>query len=110
MKNLKILEDQVNALTKEQQDNVLKAGRIGKILIWCTAFLMLAGMGVETVMFLKTPKAYLYFDRYIKSVADIIIFGIVLFFAEYFIIKAKVPYYSDKVCAYIKKSRKKSNK
>lgn len=107
MKDLKAVEEKVNKLTEEQKNKVIKANRTGIILILFTMLLVFAGMGFISYVFLKTPKAYLYFSKFVIGIIAIIAVGIILMFAEYFIIKAKVPYYNDKVCRYIKKNRKK---
>lgn len=109
MKDIKAIEEKVNKLTDEQKAKVLKANRTGIILILFTTLLIFAGMGIVAVTFLKTPKAYLHFDGFVIKIISVILVGIMLFFAEYFIIKRKVPYYDDKVCRYIKKNRKKKD-
>ena len=106
MKNLKNIEETAEQLTETQKDNVLKANRTGILLILLNTVLVFAGMTLLTVDFLKTKQAHLYFDGLVFKVVLVIIAGIALSFAEYFVIKKKVPYYDDKVCRYIKKSRK----
>ena len=105
MKDLKSVEEAVNKLTEEQKDKVLKANRTGIILMLFIVLITMVAMLVAVLVFLKTPKAYLYFDKFVISIVAIVVFGLALCSAEYFVIKKKVPYYSDKVCKYIRKKK-----
>lgn len=106
MKDNKSVEEIVNGLTEEQKNEILKADKTGVLLVLLNMVLVIVGMGLLVIDFLKTPKAYLYFDGFIIKIVVVIVGGIVLSLAEYFIIKKKVPRYDDKVCRFIKKSRK----
>jgi len=107
MKELKSVVETVNSLTEEQKEKVLKANRYGIIAMIITTLLCLGTMLFSVIVFLKTPKAHLHFDKFVIVIVSIVVIGLALCFVEYFFIKKKVPYYSDKVCVYIRKSRKK---
>lgn len=106
MKDTRPIEEQVAELTDEQKENIIKINRYGILAMLGITFLSFIAMLFAVAVFLKTPKAYLYFDQFVVSIIAIVAVNLVLCIATYVFLRIKFPYYSDKRRSYIKRERK----
>ena len=109
MKDTRPIEEQVAELTEEQKKTVIKVNRYGIAAMVLTTLLSFIAMIIAAVVFIKTPRAYLYFDKFVIALIAIVMVNLILCIGEYIFIKVKFPYYSDKRRSYIKKEQKKKN-
>lgn len=109
MKDTRPIEQQVAELTDKEKENIIRINRHGIFAVLGITFLSFIAMIFAVVVFLKNPKAYLYFNQFVISLIAIVVINLVLCIATYVFLRIKFPYYSDKRRSYIKKERKKKN-
>ena len=104
MKNNKSIEQQFAELSEVQKNTILKVDKYGTIIVLALTLpgLLLMCLG----LFFMITEATLFSEEAYKGFQ--ILGGIILLIslAAIVFIKAKFPYYSDKMASYIKKSRK----
>lgn len=99
------MEEQVAQLTQEQQDKIIKVGKIA------VALQLIGGIPwliMVIAQFLRLINSYSYFDREAAMGALTIwlIIGCVYLVGIFAFVKIKYPYYSDARWKYINKQRK----
>ena len=106
-KKLSVAE-QVSQLTQEQQDKIVKMGKIGLVLELVVgipwAILML--LGLWTLIDPPLGFNYSHYDAFILGYRGAFVIGALCIIGILAFVKIKCPYYSDAKYRYIKKMRK----
>ncbi len=108
MKDTRRIEEQVAELTDNEKENIIRINRYGILAMLAITFLSFVAMIFAVIVFLKTPRAYIYFDQFVISLIAIVVINLVLCIATYVFLRIKFPYYNDKRRSYIKRDRKKN--
>ena len=105
MANKVSIEEQVAQLTPQQQDNILKAGKIATIVdsIFIAAMMLWGILGILVI--LDPPRGADSLSILIGVIVGEVI-GMLCVLAVSAFIMIKYPYYSDKKLKYIKNLRK----
>ncbi len=102
------IEEQVAELTQEQQDKIIKVGKIGVALqlIGGIPWLILSILGIFTLINPPLDFDYNNYDKLFIGLITLLILGMLYIFGILIFVKIKYPYYSDAKWKYINKARK----
>ncbi len=102
------IEEQVAQLTPEQQDKIVKIGKIGlviELIVGIPWFIILA-LGAWVTINPPLGFDYSNYDRLHLGWNMLFFTGVICFVGMLVFMKIKYPYYSDAKYRYIKKMRK----
>ena len=105
MADKKSIEQQVAELSQEQQNKIIKVGKIGVAVLLSIAIPWII-LIVSGIFLLLEPPAGVDYDKLFIGFETLIALGGLCIFAILIFIKIKYPYYSDAKYKYISKMRK----
>lgn len=109
MANKTTIEEQVAQLSQEQQDKIIKVGKVALIieLIVGIPWIIISLLGLWVIA--KPPLGFDYdnYDSLYKGFYIWLAIGLVILIGIVAFVKIKYPYYSDAKWKYINKKRKK---
>ena len=97
------LQEQVNALTSEQKQNVFKAYKIKLVAFLCICIPTILFDIYATLMFLDTSVSESRRDSVLLLFCIVTVVAVIAIAAVLLYIKSKYPYFSDKLYSYMKK-------
>lgn len=108
MANKTPIEEQVAQLSQEQQDKIIKVGKIGTALelIGGIPWMIFAALGLCTMINPPLGFDYSNYDKLYLGLMTWVFIGAIYIVGILVFVKIKCPYYSDAKCRYINKMRK----
>ena len=106
-KKLSVAE-QVSQLTQEQQDKIVKIGKIGLVLELVGGIPLVIIMLFGLWVMIDPPLGFNYshYDAFYLGYCGVLVIGALYIIGILAFVKIKYPYYSDAKYRYIKKMRK----
>ena len=104
----KTIEQQVNELTEQQKDTIIKVGKIALILQLIVAIPILLFCIIGLFCMVNPPMGFDYSDtdKIFAGIVTLLVIMAVWVVGILVFVKVKWPYYSDKKWQYINKMRK----
>ena len=108
MKNKKSIEEQVAELTLEQQDKIIKVGKVATALqlVGGIPWFLLCLMGLWVIINPPLSMSWSDYDKLYLGFLTLLVIGAVYVLGIFLFVKIKYPYYSDTKWRYIAKKRK----
>ena len=109
MKEKLSIEEQVRNLTPEEQDKVVKVGKIATalMLIGGIPLMIICALGALTMMDPPANLTYDNMDKFMIGFYTALGVGIAYIIGIFLFVKIKYPFYSDAKCRYLMRERKK---
>ena len=104
----KTIEQQVNELTEQQKDTIIKVGKIALILQLIVTIPILLFCIIGLFCMVNPPMGFDYSDtdKIFAGIVTLLVIVVVWVVGILVFVKVKWPYYSDKKWQYINKMRK----
>ena len=102
------IEEQVAKLTEEQQNKIIKVGKIATValLVGGIPWFIMSALGIWVLLCNPTNLGYAEYDALFKGLIVWMFLGALYMFGVSAFAKLKCPYYSDAKCRYLLKTRK----
>ena len=108
MKNTENIENQVAQLTTEQQNKILKVGKMAVALqlVVLIPWMILCVVGIFTLIDPPATLSWEDYDKVFYGLMTLLVLGAAYVVGIFLFVKIKYPYYSDAKYRYIQKTRR----